>query len=248
MPLTPIATLPRRAARRGRRALAAGRERLATRGYRRQVSQLGQGQSDEYRAYLDTQLDRSVGRRRNDPGIGQRLLVDAAAASARSGAVVLCVGCRNGLELDAFRARGLTDVRGIDIFSQRDDILVMDMHAMTFADDTFDVVYSSHSLEHSHDLAQVASELVRVARPEAIVAVEVPVRHKGSAADVVVFEGVEHLQRVFSAAVGEVLVREEEPPHSARNDQGSDIARLVFRVVKATSTRYPASRQGLSSD
>jgi SAM-dependent methyltransferase len=145
---------------------------------------------------------------------------------------VLCVGCRNGLELDAFRERGLGDVRGIDIFSQRPDIEVMDMHAMTFPDDSFDVVYSSHSLEHSHDLGRVAAELVRVARPGGVLAVEVPVRHKGSAADVVVFEGIDHLRAVFASALGELVVSEEEPPHSERNDQGSDIARLVFKVVK----------------
>lgn len=235
MPLSPLATLPRRVAGRGRRALASRRERWATRGYRRQVGELGEGRNDEYRTYLETQLDRSVGRRCNDPGIGQRLLVETAVANATQGGSVLCVGCRNGLELDAFRSRGLTDVRGIDIFSQRDDIVVMDMHAMTFADDSFDVVYSSHSLEHAHDLATVAAELVRVARPGAVVAVEVPVRHKGSAADVIVFDGADHLRRVFAGSVAELLVLEEEPPHSERNDQGSDIARLVFRVAKSSA-------------
>jgi SAM-dependent methyltransferase len=228
----PFSTFPRRLAGRARRQAAAGREWLSTRDYRRQVARLGEGKPEGYRDYLETQLDRSVGRRSNDPGIGQRLLVDAAASAAPAGGSVLCVGCRNGLELDAFRERGLGDVRGIDIFSQRPDIEVMDMHAMTFADDSFDVVYSSHSLEHSHDVDQVAAELVRVARANGVLAVEVPVRHKGSAADVVVIEGIDHLQRVFATAVGELLVREEEPPHSERNDQGSDIARLVFRVAK----------------
>lgn len=232
MPLTPLSTLPRRVAGRVRRRLASGREWLATRDFRRQVASLGDGKPAEYRAYLETQLERSVGRRRNDPGVGQRILVGAALAAAPPGASVLCVGCRNGLELDAFREGGLRDVRGIDIFSQRPDIEVMDMHAMTFPDDAFDVVYSSHSLEHSHSLDQVAAELVRVARPGAVLAVEVPVRHKGSAADVVVFEGADHLVRVFGGAIAEVLLREEEPPHSERNDQGSDVARLVFRVAK----------------
>ena len=232
MPVRPFSTFPRRLASRARRKASTGREWLATRDYRRQVAQLGEGKPDEYRGYLKAQLDRSVGRRGNDPGIGQRLLVDAAAAAAPTRGSVLCVGCRNGLELDAFRERGLGDVRGIDIFSQRPDIQVMDMHAMTFPDDSFDIVYSSHSLEHSHDLERVAAELVRVARADGVVAVEVPVRHKGSAADVVVFEGIDHLQRVFAPSVGELLVREEEPPHSERNDQGSHIARLVFRVAK----------------
>ncbi|MFN8224334.1 MAG: class I SAM-dependent methyltransferase [Gaiellales bacterium] len=230
MPLAPISTLPRRVAGRARRKLVAGREWLATRGYRRQLGSLAAGKSLEYREYLETQLARSVGRRANDPGVGQRILVGAALAAAAPGASVLCVGCRNGLELDAFRDGGLGDVRGIDIFSQRPDIEVMDMHAMTFPDATFDVVYSSHSLEHSHDLARVAAELVRVAKPGAVLAVEVPVRHKGSAADVVVFQGIDDLERVFSPHLGEVVLREEEPPHSARNEQGSDIARLVARL------------------
>ena len=146
---------------------------------------------------------------------------------------MLCVGCRNGRELDAFRAAGLDDVRGIDIFSQRDDIVVMDMHAMTFADASFDVVYSSHSLEHAREVEVVAGELVRVARPGGVVAVEVPLRHRGSDADLVVFDGLEMLEGLFAGAIGETLVREELGPHSERNEQGSAVARLVFRVREA---------------
>lgn len=218
-----------------RRAVAEARRvahRLEVARHARRARRLEAGRPPEYHDYLETQLDRSLSKRRNDPGIGQSILVEAATAVASPTARVLCVGCRNGMELDAFRARGLTDVRGIDIFSQREDIVVMDMHAMTFPDDSFDVVYSSHSLEHSFDVDTVARELVRVARPGATLAVEVPVAHKGSAADLVVFDGVEMLERVFGDAVGEVALREEEPARSPRNDQGSTIARLVFRVAK----------------
>lgn len=195
------------------------------------------GRPPGYHDYLETQLERSLSKRANDPGVGQRILVEAAAAGASPDAVVLCVGCRNGMELDAFRARGLADVRGIDIFSQRDDILVMDMHAMTFPDDSFDVVYTSHSLEHSFDVDAVGRELVRVARDGATLAVEVPVAHKGSEADLVVFDGIEMLERVFGDTVGEVTLREEEPAHSPRNEQGSTIARLVFRVDKRSGAQ-----------
>ena len=231
----PLTTLPQRTAGRARRLVAACRERVVTRGFRRQAAELASGHPAEYRAYLETQLERSVRRRANDPGVGQQILVAAAAAAAPPGAAVLCIGCRNGRELDAFRAQGFDDVRGIDIFSQRADILVMDMHSLAFPDATFDVVYSAHALEHAHDVDQVAGEALRVVREGGTVAVEVPVRHKGSTADVVVFEGIDSLSVLFEGAIGEVLLREEAGPRSERNDQGSDIARLVFRVRRSLS-------------
>ena len=149
-----------------------------------------------------------------------------------SGGAVLCVGCRNALELDRFRASGFQDVVGIDVFSQRADIQVMDMHEMSFEDDSFDVVYASHALEHSYDVERVVREIGRVARDGAVVGVEVPVRAQASAADRIVFSGLEALRAAFQPQIGEELVAEEQPPHSATNDQGTDIARLVFRLRK----------------
>lgn len=236
MPLLPIHTLPWRALRRVRREVASARDRRATRGFRAQAERLAQGRGAEYGAYLTTQLDRSLGRRANDPGVGQRLLVEAAAQGAPRATHVLCIGCRNGRELDLFRAHGATDVIGIDIFSQREDIIVMDMHELAFGDGSFDVVYSAHSLEHALDPQRVAAEIMRVVRPGGIVAVEVPVRHRGSAADRVVFAGIDQLDELFGAGRGETLLREEQPARTPRNDQGSEIARLVFRAAKTAAS------------
>jgi SAM-dependent methyltransferase len=145
---------------------------------------------------------------------------------------VLCVGCRNGLELDRFRARGFGEVVGIDVFSERPDILVMDMHEMSFPPDSFDVVYASHSLEHSYDVGRVAREIARVGRDGAIVGVEVPVRAQASAADRVVFSGIDELRGVFGDGIAQELLAEEQPPRGATNEQGTDVARLVFRLRK----------------
>jgi SAM-dependent methyltransferase len=187
-----------------------------------------------YREYLEIQLRRSLSKRSNDPGVGARILVDAVASSLPESrdARVLCVGCRNAVELDAFLARKVGRVVGIDLFSQRDDILVMDMHAMTFEDESFDAVYSSHSLEHSYDPAVVAAEMLRVARNGGTVAVEVPLRTSASVADRIVFAGLADVRRLFEASVGDVLLAEEEAAYSPRNEQGSEIGRLVFRVEK----------------
>jgi len=174
-----------------------------------------------------------LSKRANDSGVGTRVLIDRIAASIPpSGSRVLCVGCRNAVELHEFHTRGFADVVGIDLFSQHPDILVMDMHEMTFADESFDVIFSSHSLEHSYDLGRVVGEIARVARRGAIVAAEVPVRGQRGDADLLVFGDVGELRNAFGDHVGEVLMAEERPSRSETNDQGTDVARLVFRIVK----------------
>jgi SAM-dependent methyltransferase len=196
------------------------------------LRKLGADRPREYRDYLAVQLRRTLSKRETDPGAGAVALIDSVTnARARAGDV-LCVGCRNGLELDRFRARGFDRVVGIDLFSQRPDILVMDMHELSFPDESFDVVYASHSLEHSYDVDRVAREIVRVARDGAVVAAEVPVRVQASTADRIVFTGLDELRRIFEPHVGEELLAEEQLPHSPLNDQGTEIARLVFRLRK----------------
>ena len=186
----------------------------------------------EYRDYLDVQLRRTLAKRETDPGVGAVTLINHVADERADGGAVLCVGCRNTLELDRFRARGFEDVVGIDVFSQRADIKVMDMHEMTFADDSFDVVYASHALEHSYDVARVTEEIVRVARDGAVVGVEVPVRAQACSAVRVVFSGLVVLRAAIRSHIGEERLAEEQPPHSPTNDQGTEIARLVFRLQK----------------
>lgn len=185
-----------------------------------------------YRDYLAIQLRRTLSKRETDPGVGAVTLINRVAEQRQEGGSVLCVGCRNTLELDRFRARGFDDVTGIDVFSQRHDIKVMDMHEMTFPDNSFDVVYASHALEHAYDVNRVVGEVVRVARDGAIVGVEVPVRVQASAADRIVFSGLDELRAAFQPHIGDEVLAEEQPPHSPVNDQGTEIARLVFRLRK----------------
>ena len=196
------------------------------------LRRLGKRRSPEYRDYLATQLRRTLSKRETDPGSGAETLIRGVADQQPSRGAVLCIGCRNGLELDRFRARGFDEVVGIDIFSQRPDILTMDMHEMSFADDSFDVVYASHSLEHSYDVDRVAGEIGRVARDGAVIGVEVPVRAQASDADRIVFSGLDELRGVFRLKIGEELLAEEQLPHTPTNEQGTEIARLVFRLKK----------------
>ena len=215
-----------------RTRLRAGARRLQEAPHWLVLRRLGKRKPPAYRDYLATQLRRTLSKRETDPGVGAVTLINRVAEQQPSGGTVLCVGCRNALELDRFRALGFDHVVGIDLFSQRADILTMDMHEMSFADDSFDVVYASHALEHSYDLNRVAREIGRVARHGAVVGVEVPVRAQASAADRIVFSGLEELRGVFQPQIGEDLLAEEQPPRTATNEQGTEIARLVFRLRK----------------
>jgi SAM-dependent methyltransferase len=215
-----------------RTRLRAGARRLQEAPHWLTLRKLGKQQSSEYRDYLATQLRRTLSKRETDPGAGAVTLINNVAAAQPSGGAVLCVGCRNTLELDRFRERGFDEVVGIDVFSRREDILVMDMHQMSFSDDSFDVVYASHSLEHSYDVGRVAREIARVARDGAVVGVEVPVRTQRSAADRVVFSGLDELRGVFGSRIGDEVLAEEQPPNTPTNEQGTDVARLVFRLRK----------------
>lgn len=217
-----------------RTRLRAGARRLKETPHWLVLRRLGKRHPPDYRDYLATQLRRTLSKRETDPGAGAVALINRVAEEQPSGGAVLCVGCRNALELDRFRARGFDDVVGIDVFSQRADILVMDMHEMSFPDDSFDVVYASHALEHSYDAERVVREVGRVARDGAVVGVEVPVRAQASAADRLVFSGLEELRALFEPLIGEELLAEEQPPHTATNEQGTDIARLVFRLRKGS--------------
>jgi SAM-dependent methyltransferase len=196
------------------------------------MRRLAKEASPDYRQYLAIQLRRTLSKAQTDPGIGAVTLINRVAEAQPSHGPVLCVGCRNPLELDRFRSRGFDDVVGIDLFSQRDDIKVMDMHHLAFADDSFDAVYSSHSLEHAYDVPRVVGEIVRVGRDGAVVGIEVPVRVQASTADRVVFGGLDDLRAAFDPWVGAELLAEEQPPRSDSNDQGTWIARLVFRLRK----------------
>jgi len=51
------------------------------------------------------------------------------------------------------------------------DFAVADVHALPFADDTFDVVHAHQVLQHLHDPVQALREMRRVCRPGGVVAV-----------------------------------------------------------------------------
>jgi SAM-dependent methyltransferase len=114
--------------------------------------------------------------------VGARADLARLAASAVSPGIttprVLSVGSRDELELVILRKIFPTAiVTGLDLFACDPAIQRGDMHALPFADGAFDVVVSSHCLEHAFDLERAVSELTRVVAPGGVLVIEVPVKH-----------------------------------------------------------------------
>ena len=89
------------------------------------------------------------------------------------GVKVLSVGPRTEGELLNLVAHGFEPgcVRGLDLISYSPWIDLGDMHAMPYADNEWDAIVFGWTLAYSDNKAQAAREIVRVARPGAIVAI-----------------------------------------------------------------------------
>lgn len=131
---------------------------------------------DNYKVYLDTQINQSIRKINKDASFRYNLVLSALTRKINpKDKKVLCVGCRNFFELAAFEEVGFKNVTGIDLFSNNKKILVMDMHDMKFQDEVFDVLYSADNLEHSYDPNVVATNFLRVVKKGGYLCVSVPI-------------------------------------------------------------------------
>jgi SAM-dependent methyltransferase len=175
-------------------------------------------------AYLALQLERSTNLKAHDPGERARYLISKMAAFVPTPARVLCVGCRNGHELDHLAAEGYTDTVGIDLHSADPRIRVMDMHSLAFEGSSFDAVYASHSLEHALDPRQVAGELERVVRVGGVIVIEVPILYGRRGADLWDYESPQNVAALFTRCR---VLWSESGPQIGGNTQRA--ARVILR-------------------
>ena len=78
---------------------------------------------------------------------------------------VLCLGCRHESEVIHFRKHGYSAV-GLDFAGNGNAFIkIGDAHELLshFGENTFDIVYSSHSMEHMHDAELVLENIRKVA-------------------------------------------------------------------------------------
>lgn len=166
----------------------------------------------EYKDYITAQVAKTqrmslmvIGQRVTDL-IGLLVRCDDRSPKGRS---VLCVGCRNLHELRVCHAAGFGPVVGIDLLASEATIQAMDMHAMAFPDQVFDVVFSCHSLEHAYDAHVVLKEWHRVTAPDGTWVIEVPVGYETTAVDRVDFTNLDGLKAACAPYLERVLFSDE---------------------------------------
>lgn len=186
----------------------------------------------DYQDYVQQQLKRTLRKKETQRGHTMLLIERTAALIDLTHCKVLCIGCRNMTEIDYFRHMGAKDVVGIDLQSPDPAIQIMDMHQMTFLPDSFDVIYASHSLEHSYDAHKVAGEITRVCRTGGLVVIEVPVNYATNEIDRVDFRDLATLHATFEPCVAKVLWSESVLPDSAHSVHNTEIIRTIFQIQK----------------
>lgn len=188
---------------------------------------------DDYQNYLTIQLNRTLHKRQGALHARTKTFVNTLVQyhKPQPNDHVLCIGCRNIHEIRYFQKVGFQNVIGIDLFSEHKEIMVMDMHDMTFPDGQFTVVYSSHSLEHAIDPQKVVAEIMRVTKPKSVIAIEVPIQYEPFDSDLHDFGGTDQLLALFGDAPNEILYAAALDKGDERNvDVGTSIARVIFQI------------------
>lgn len=134
---------------------------------------------------------------------------------------ILSVGPRSESEIFALMAAGFNPnrIKALDLFSYSPYVDIGDMHAMPYPAQSFDVVLLGWVLSYSKDQAKVAGEILRVAKPGAIVALAGD--YSDNSRDRPAFENeTTHMQScdqllaLFQGHIGRVYFRHDPDPPS----------------------------------
>lgn len=156
-------------------------------------------------------------------------------------AQVLCIGPRTEGELLNLWAHGVrwNHMRGLDLISYSPRIDLGDMHQMPYPDNRWDIILLGWVLAYSNDPARAALEVVRVAKPGAVIAVGIefsPMSNEQIQAEVGYNPGadqrytsVDQILSWFGPAVDTVYFRHDVEPEF-RDRKGAIV--VVFSIKK----------------
>jgi SAM-dependent methyltransferase len=194
----------------------------------------------KYKEYLKTQIDRSKSKYdiQSEMEIKRKKYFTnllSLKVNLKNIKDAIVIGCRNTYELDLLKEKGVSNVDGIDLYSYNKQITVMDMHNLKFRDNSFDLIYCSHALEHAYDYNKAITEMIRVLRNQGIIAIEVPVNYETRGSDIHDFRNADNLLTIFNsyAKIKEVFLSICIEKNEPDNFGGTDIARVIFRIKKS---------------
>lgn len=185
-----------------------------------------------YNNYLKGQLDRSLQKSADGTKfLNTEFTVLISDFIQDKNCKVICVGCRSGEEIDVFHQIGLMNIIGIDLMSNRPDVLVMDMHELQFDERSFDVIFSSHSFEHAFYPQKVSKEFIRIGKDGTIIGIEVPVNFETKGADIWDYGSVVGVLSYFEPHIDKVLYGEYIIKENNKRC-GTDVVRVIFQLSK----------------
>ncbi len=185
----------------------------------------------EYDAYIQNQLTHTIGLRTKDAAFRYNKFITTfleKVPGVDRSSKVLCVGCRNVHELDAFRDAGFKNIVGVDLFSTNPQILVMDMHDLKFDNDSFDILYSAATFEKAYDPQRVANEFLRVVKSSGYIILEVGAHYKTGEVDRHDFENLPNLYQFFKSSMGSIFYEADT----------EDSLVTIFQVQKSTAKSF----------
>lgn len=151
---------------------------------------------------------------------------------------VLTIGPRSEAEIFDLIAAGFLpeNIRGLDLISYSDFVDLGDMHAMPYDDDSFDVVIIGWVLGYSNDVPKVAEEVLRVTRPNGVIAIgnqhtpmskEDVEKNLGYALDDTRFETAQDLLEPFGKSVDRVYFSHDI--HPTMRERNGDLM-VIFQL------------------
>jgi len=143
---------------------------------------------------------------------------------------ILLVGPCNSKELDAFENLGYHNCDAVDLVSVDPRISVMDMHNLTFPDDTYDLVYATNVLHCSKTPKLAGNSLYRVTKKGGYlvlgVTIDLPEDDPIYATD---YRSLDGLLAIFPNQL-RVIYNKTIDPKSKENPHGNRFLKCIVQV------------------
>jgi glycosyltransferase involved in cell wall biosynthesis len=146
--------------------------------------------------------------------------------------LICCIGCRDEQELSIWEKKNIASVTGVDLVSVSPHIHIMDMHNMSFNDDSFDIIYACHALEHSLHPQKATNEFVRIVKNNGYIAMEIPTNFIRNDVDLHSFNSIEVIRDFFSTHILSIVSEEFISLFSEKNVIKEDIFRIIYQIKK----------------
>ena len=135
-------------------------------------------------------------------------IISKANIQEKTEAKILCIGSRHGIEIEAFKQLGYTNIQAIDLYPRADFIIEADMHNLPFLDNTYTIIYTHHSLDHSLFPKKAVEEMYRVSKSNATWIHSVPFDDYGKE-EAIDFDSANEILEFFKKYTGKQVYAQE---------------------------------------